>query len=304
MSTAESRIPPAPFARYYEMLQGKEVAISESDPVPGFYRIRKHKEAPWELVAIQYYGETGEEELKARRGGADGVFVEMSEVWPWCAKHPVDYLIWIDVANGEPWPDEHEAVTLSNNAPADDSLEAISDQIENLAREAAKLATAGEAKDQAEADRAADLKNKIDELRKAADAKRIEEKRPHDAAGQAVQDKWKPWIDKADAAKTNLGNKVLGPYFAKIDAENVRRRQEAARTGAAPTELKVTAGSRGRTVHATKRKTAKIIDRAKVLEHFAGHDRLSELLQELANASVRSGLCPPGCEVINATSAA
>lgn len=304
MNAKVSRIPAAPFDRYYEMLRGKEVAISESDPVPGFYRIRKNKDAAWELVAIQYYGEVGEEELKARRGGADGVFVPLSEVWPWCAKQPVDYTVWIAVAEGAPWPDQHEAVTLSNNAPADDSLEAITDQIEELTREANKLVDQGEAKDKPSADRAADLKNKIAELRSLADDKRVAEKRPHDTAAATVQAKWKPCIDKADAAKTALATKVLGPYLAKVDAENVRLVQEAARTGAAPVKLKTTAGTRGRAVHARPVKTAKIIDRAKVLAHFAEHERMTELLQDLANASVRIGVTPPGCEVGSTTSAA
>jgi hypothetical protein len=77
----------------------------------------------------------------------------------------------------------------------------------------------------------------LDLLRKAekrADALRKEEKRPHDDAAKAVQDKWKPVLDRASLA-ADVCKKALTPYLAKKDAEQ-RAEAEARRREAEEAE--------------------------------------------------------------------
>lgn len=79
----------------------------------------------------------------------------------------------------------------------------------------------------------ATLDGLLDDLRQArkdADAKRAEEKKPHDDAAKAVQSKWKPLLDRCDMGAAEI-KRLLTPYRdarqrAK-DAEAKRLRDEA-----------------------------------------------------------------------------
>lgn len=67
----------------------------------------------------------------------------------------------------------------------------------------------------------------LDDVRKArkdADAQRAAEKRPHDEAAKAVQQAWKPLLDRCDAAANAL-KQALTPYRT----EKQRAKDEAAR---------------------------------------------------------------------------
>lgn len=80
----------------------------------------------------------------------------------------------------------------------------------------------------------------MDDFRKAskdADKKRAEEKKPHDDAGKAVQEKWKPIIAKADRGVAAC-KEALTPYReAKLkaaqEAERKAREEAAAKERAA-----------------------------------------------------------------------
>ena len=58
-----------------------------------------------------------------------------------------------------------------------------------------------------------------------------------------------------------------------------------------------TRGSSGKAMGLTMLKRAKIVDRKLLLAHFAEHPDISEVLQKLANASVKMKITPPGCEI-------
>jgi polyhydroxyalkanoate synthesis regulator phasin len=74
------------------------------------------------------------------------------------------------------------------------------------------------------------LLNDVREARKAADADRVEEKRPHDEAGKAVQAKYKPLLDRCDMAAETI-KRLLTPYRtarqAAKDAAAKQAREEA-----------------------------------------------------------------------------
>ena len=73
----------------------------------------------------------------------------------------------------------------------------------------------------------------LDEFRKAAkdaDKARVDEKRPHDDAGKAVQVKWKPIVDKAERGATACKD-ALTPYRAakqRVKDEAARKAREEA----------------------------------------------------------------------------
>lgn len=62
-------------------------------------------------------------------------------------------------------------------------------------------------------------------IRRDADTKRAEEKRPHDEAGKAVQATWRPLLERAD----NIIAAAQKPLTAYLEAEERRQREEAAK---------------------------------------------------------------------------
>ena len=85
------------------------------------------------------------------------------------------------------------------------------------------------------------LLDDVREARKAADADRVEEKRPHDEAAKAVQAKYKPLLDRCDMAAETI-KRLLTPYRtarhkAKDEAARVAREEAEARQQAAQAAL-------------------------------------------------------------------
>ena len=71
------------------------------------------------------------------------------------------------------------------------------------------------------------------QARKDADAMRVAEKRPHDEAAKEVQSRWKPLLDRVDAASAEIKAK-LTPYRA----EKQRAKEEAIRKAREEAEAK------------------------------------------------------------------
>lgn len=84
-----------------------------------------------------------------------------------------------------------------------------------------------------------DILATIKRLKKDADDARAEEKRPHDAAAKAVQDKWKPVLTKADIAIAALQGPLTGYRTAK--RERIRAEAEAAAQAVRDAERRVIA---------------------------------------------------------------
>jgi chemotaxis protein histidine kinase CheA len=86
--------------------------------------------------------------------------------------------------------------------------------------------------------------------RKAADEQRAAEKRPHDEAGKAVQELWKPLLARCDAAADAI-KAALTPYRvakqrAKDEAARKAREEADARQRAAQDALRAAADLEGR----------------------------------------------------------
>lgn len=152
--------------------------------------------------------------------------------WVHLAKRPVivgDYEAKVKTGH---WPGENEAVTRSNNAPADDSFEGIMADIQEMAHEAERLMKLGPAKTQVQANEASDVADKLAKLYAKADNARKIEKQPHLDAEREVDDKWRPLTTAASVYK-RLKDAVVEPFLkaqkrAKEEAER-KAREEADR---------------------------------------------------------------------------
>ena len=299
------------FDGWRSLLAGKPVQFDANDPLPGYYKIRKGRNGDWESVGIW------QNDMGAIVVMLNGSHVPIDRVWPWCAKYPISYETYADVAeDGKPWPNQHAAVTKLHNAPPeDDSIEIIGDRIEDLVREAKTLIENGAAKSQDESDKAADLANEIAKQRKKADDARDAEGRPHLEAKRAVDGKWRPLLDAAEIYK-QLKDAVCAPWLAaqraakqKAEAEARKAAQEAAKAGDIEAAAEATrkaehiaatrtvSGTRGRSVHLQTTEVVSIIDRTAVLAFFAESPAITEVLQSLAEKAIAAGVVVPGTKV-------
>ncbi len=96
--------------------------------------------------------------------------------------------------------------------PFDLSLE----EIDGLYTEAKNWLDGSGVNSQADADGVSKLLDAARQAKKTADEARKEEKRPHDDAGKAVQEKWKPVIEKADLVADTC-KAALKPYLEKLE---------------------------------------------------------------------------------------
>jgi hypothetical protein len=101
------------------------------------------------------------------------------------------------------------------------------DELEALTIEARHWLDGSIVQSQAEADAIGHLVNMARSVSKKLDALRVEEKRPHDDAAKAVQEKFKPLLSRCDLV-ADACKKSLTPFLQKLDAEK-RERERLAR---------------------------------------------------------------------------
>jgi hypothetical protein len=129
-------------------------------------------------------------------------------------------------------------MTIGHNAPP--PFEALSLQIEELFALVSDSTAGGQVSTDEQEAALDGLLDDFRKVRKEADAARVEEKRPHDDAAKAVQAKWKPVLDRCDAAANEI-KRLLTPYRtakqaakdeaarkAREEAEQRQREAEAA----------------------------------------------------------------------------
>jgi len=294
-------------------LGGTAGAINADEPQAGFYESRSKNKTTGEVTRgiVAYWYEPAEFEAKGcaaklfcKSGFGDAARMvpdlQARERWPYASKRPIAKATYDAVRAGQPWPDENEAAALDRarqfsndeNAAAEaDTFEGIKDRLEDLAREADALIRAGAATTQDAADRAADL---ADRLRKHMDA------------AAAVQHKWMPLVNRADDCKGRLKRVVVTPYLVAIEAKQQAERVAAIAAGADPEAVaapKVRAGTTT-TVAPRTVTTATVEDWPKALAYFVDNAKVRDLVQQLANAAGRQGICPAGCKINTAKAAA
>lgn len=111
----------------------------------------------------------------------------------------------------------------SNNPPP---VEAHGMNINDLYDEAKGWLDGAQIETQDQADGLGKLLDHIRIARKAADEQRATEKRPHDDAAKAVQQAWKPLLDKCDLA-ASVARQALTPWLRKLEDEQRAARIKA-----------------------------------------------------------------------------
>ena len=296
-----------PWQWWREKLAGEPVEMNPGNPHAGFYRQpqKEHYGARKTFKPIAYWpGENGK--LNCRIGDVDVPPETGEELWQWVGHHPVTEEAYRAVAeDGKPWPDEHELVPMGHNLPPEDnSYEGLRDAIEPLASEALKRIEGSEIKDQNEADRIANLADRLAELWKRADEVRKVEKKPFDEGAIQVQKKWAPLLVAAESYR-NLKFKLLTPWLQRLKKAAEDEAQAAAAAGApqASEARRPRAGTRGKAVSLKSHKRAEITDYALCLEFFKDSPDIRTCVQDLANRAVRSGVTVPGTKTIEESTA-
>ncbi|HZP68349.1 MAG TPA: hypothetical protein VFB29_00265 [Pseudolabrys sp.] len=308
------------YSYYFAALAGKAPPCSgDSERHSGRYRMRiKNKqtgEVSFRPVAFWRDWSTTPPRVLCKVG--DKIIddeLRACEIWTHCAANPITSEVYkTAVATGE-WPDVHPAAQSdreahadmknSPNAPDPDSLEAVRDSVENLAREAELLVEKGAATSQDASDRAADLADRLRKLEVKADERRKKLHEPHKAEIKKLDGLWNPVRDLAASAKERLKLYVVTPFLRAKDAEAAKLREQAAKVGDNTPQTAAAIDKASRTVAGTNGKaalrefkSAKIADYQKTLAYFAENSKVRDLIQQLADAAVRTGTVPDGCEI-------
>lgn len=341
------------YENWKKRLAGEKVPTHDGDPDAGFYRkpIRSSRQEGnhiigWEPVA--YFYATHEGRMVGVIGSRDMTDNEVTDLWTYCCAYPIPELVYRNVAeDGQPWPEgligepkrkpaatngngvpaADRAVTTTDNAPPVDDRPL--DQQHKDAIDAAIAAPVTPVTSDDEDALAQGRKNRIAELRLAADkaGKAIYE--PIYRAYSAEQKKWAPLVKACTDVENRLQREILTYRDAKRrKAEEAQRkleaeamaREEANRRAAdraiargepepapavapapdpvaavKPAPVAPTYGSR--TVKEKLKKFAEIVDWDAVLRHYRDHDDMTALLLKLAQADVDAGRTVPGVTI-------
>jgi hypothetical protein len=281
-------------------LAGEPMEMNPSNPHAGFYRMahKEHYGARKTFKPVAYW--PGVDGRLWCRIGDDDVSPEKGQgIWERVGNHPVSEEAYREVAeNGGLWPDEHELVPMGDNIPPEDlSFEGLRDRIEDLGREAKERIEGPPIADQDEANKIANLADRLAELCKIAEEQKKEERRPYDEGMKAVQKKWAPLLALAETYK-NLKYKLLTPWQLKKDQEAKQEADLAAAAGQPVEPRRSRAGTRGRAMTLKTFKRAEIVDYPTCLAFFQDSDDVKATVQDLANRAVRTGANVPGTKVI------
>lgn len=306
-----------------DALAGKEQSIDADAPKCGFYKMRDGKDGPWLPVMIRMDGGV----MRCRV--ADNSAADPLKVWTWCASRPV---------SKEDAKVAFETGSFPGDAPAsigDNSGDlSLAEQIKEYAAQALGWLKTKGIQDASSKDRAANYRQELLRLKKEADTLRIAEKKPHDDAAKAVQAKWVPLIDEAEAAAEKLRSE-LGAYMvaekraaeaearakyeaeqkaaaaarAEIEAQRAKQMRDdpiAALTSPEPElpmappppePVKIQAGGqRGRKTGLREVTRYVVTDHDKALAFFAESEDVRELIGKLAERASKAGVAVPGVE--------
>lgn len=283
-----------PYAFWRAVLAGENPPISEGDLQPGFYRWRR-KGRRSRPIAIWHSEPAG---LTVKMGERAAPTDMHGEIWLSCCQHPISKEAYDKaVANGCVFAGEEVAIEGHNNPPADDA-DTIADQIEAVEKLIADL----EINNESSADTAGNLTDRARQLAKHADEQRKAEKRPHDEAAKAVQAKWSPIIDRANAAAKAIKAK-LTPWLR----EQEKRAKEAAATSetAKPAEPARVGGTlSGKRTSLRTTRSGTITDQDAFYQAMRDTPEVRECLQKLANKLARANAQTPGLHIAEERNAA
>lgn len=315
-----------PWWWWKEACEGRFHPLGDGELVWGYFRARRKGAATDSAVAIWQDSKSGE--WRCHMDGQDYDIDRAREIFNYCKTRPVSVEDYGTRVRTGKWPNDHEAVIGHNQAPVDDTAEAIGERIDDLIREAKKMIEAGAAGDKSTADQASDLANTLGEIEGRAVALHKVEKAPILEAGRAIDAKWFNLRDLAAEFKTRLKAVVVTP-FLKAQADKVAEQQrlqreaadraaeaavqaalakgESAALAAAQARAQVaaempvarnTAGSSKRSSGLRTVTSANVTDWTALLTHLADNEKVREVAQKIADAAAKQGMALPGCEIV------
>jgi hypothetical protein len=328
---------------YLAALKGIHLPCNADEPQTGYYEYRTKNRQTGEVTrrTATFYWYKGK--LFYRINGE--VFDDRDKgnvIWTYCIKRPIEHQLYQDVLAGrKPWPDdiapevkaiqqraketaEERVVDRGHNNPPEQLPEvAAAESIDNAIRVAQseyKAIRSEEHRAQAEG-----MKNRLADLRLAADKAGKLEYEPHFAAYKAAYNKWHPMVDRASVAEKSIGNAIkewlekerrrvaaeqaeIARKQREIDEANARAADRAIAAGApepapvaveapkpvaAPEPAKPTYGKR--TTKAEVKTWVVVNDWIAAASYFAGHADMQALVTKLAQAEINAGRAVPGC---------
>ncbi len=304
-------------------------ALHDGHPQEGYFRMRRHKTAPWSPVAIWKH----EGKLVCRVGAE--MVKDINSAWLYCADNRVAKADAIFAFKHGKWPGDAPAPVGDNRPPSDDPFEHLTRELEvEAARVRAWIAEPHEGK--TAADMAANWLTNLRQAEKRVETAFDAEKAPALAESNRIDVRWrglkalaaqiKKAMDdryQAIARKEKKRLQDIADVKAREEAEAKRKQWAADQekkaalaaehnipieaeqaplfpvvTEAAPVKVAF-GGAQGSRVGLRKVKaTAHITDWAKAAAHYAGNPKVREVIQKLADHDARDGRPFDGMEII------
>ena len=278
-------------------LRGDFGPVHENEPQTGFYRRKTRDE--FSPVAI-WQGDDGAFLAEEAGSPADAL-----ALWTWVCRNPVTVEAYDRAVAGEGWADLPPAVGHNLGL---DALETLRIEFEGERMEVDRVLSAGPPRTDEDADRLSNWVQRVTDIGKRADAERVKEKRPHDDAAAAVQQRWKPLVDDAGALVRAM-KASIGEYLREKQRKEAIARAAAAEKGApVRPQQNAKAGSVGRKIALRTVRTAQIDDIKAASAYFAAMDApppdFVEMIKRLAQRVLSAGVQMPGARLIETQEAA
>lgn len=304
--------------------------ISDGHPVAGYYRMRKHKDGPYQPVVIWEH----DGELVCRVGEE---MADVNSTWLFCADKRVSKADALYAFQHGRWPgDAPEAPAIGDNQPpSGDPLEELTRELEaEHARVSGWVAEPHEGK--TAADMAANWLDQLRKLEKRVESAFDEEKAPVRAESQRIDLRWRgakalaekikrAMSDRYDAIARKEKKRLQDIADAKAREEADKRRKEweaeqaklaamAAEHGVhhnpdeSPTPAVVLVaepvkvafgGAQGSRIAPRKLPPVAVVEDWKAAAaHYSGSPKIREVIQKLATQDAKNGVEVPGVKII------
>lgn len=293
---------PADYQNWRDAMQGIAISASRETPLCGFWR-RPRRDGGWDALGV-WRDDNGD--LVGRVNNGPIVLCDEDfelNVVAWATKHPVSHEQYVHFCQYGSWPSDVAEPERKSNA---EQHVQISEALDDLRRQAeewlASLPNGISTQD--EADKAANFADRFHEMEKEASLTREREKQPHLKAGREVDGRWMPIVDKAGAAKKWAAQLTAGFLKAERDRRMVAAMEKSAEGGAVNVvDLKVKAGTRGRSRTLKRQKQLHVTDLHALWAHYREDPRLLTspalvtILRSLAEADIAAGQTVPGATI-------
>jgi len=286
------------FAWYYAALKhgagSPQAPIHADEPRCGYFRVK----AKNGIALPAYIAMEQPKDENGKLAGDETLICQISNVvrdpyaaWTYLAGHPVPYPAFKQAWETGKWPDD----APGENFQASDTLEGLTDQLKSMVENAAAFKTITT---QTQCDQAANLKDRLMQVHKALDDMRIAEKRPHDEAAMAVQNKFRKWLAEAFDAVDAL-RIAMKPFMEQAQEAAKRAAVEAGGEGAAAAiSIRASAGGMGgRRTSTRKSKVPVIVNYKTAAIAVIDEPEVMAAVDKAVKRWFREGKTAPGVEV-------